>query len=88
MRRLQVVSPLPSRADAAWQDAERERAFWQEHHDEFLREYPDQFVAVKDGRIVAVSYDLRDLIADLRQHGMEPVDVWLHFFATATHAAL
>ncbi|MGH2586610.1 MAG: DUF5678 domain-containing protein [Dehalococcoidia bacterium] len=83
-----MASPLPSRNSAAWQDAERERAFWQEHHGEFLHTYPDQFVAVKDDRVVAVSYDLRDLIADLRQQGLEPTDVWLHFFATATHAAL
>jgi hypothetical protein len=83
-----MVSPVPSRDDPAWQDAERERAFWQEQHDKFLHLYPDQFVAVKNGRVVVVSYDLRDLIADLSKQGLAPTDVWLHFFATATHAAL
>ena len=74
--------------EAAWREAERERAFWQEHHDEFLKKYTDQFVAVKDGTVVATSYDLRDLLALLREKGLDPKETWIHFFASEAAVAL
>ena len=83
-----MVAPHPSKDDPAWQDAEREHAFWQERADEFLQKYPDQFVAVRDGEVVAVAYDIRDLLAMLRARGMEPTEVWFRFFHTNPYAAL
>lgn len=74
--------------EAAWRDAEAELAFWQEHHAEFLAKYTDQFVAVKDGRVVATSYDLRDLLGALREQGLDPKKTWLHFFASESAVAL
>jgi Family of unknown function (DUF5678) len=67
-------------ADAAWRRADEERAFWQAHQREFLERYPDQFVAVKDGAVVAIGADLDELLAGLERRELEPVDVWLHFF--------
>jgi len=72
----------------AWQEAERERAFWQEHHEAFLRQYTDQFVAVKDGGVVATSYDLRDLLSRLKAQGLDPRTTWMHFFASDAAVAL
>jgi hypothetical protein len=80
--------PPPGKDSPVWQEAERERAFWQANSEEFFRKYPDQFVAVRDGRGIAVAYDLRDLVADPREQGLQPTDVWLHFFNTATSVAL
>jgi hypothetical protein len=44
------------RSDALWLDA---------HRDELLREYPERWVAVFDGRVVATAAELRDLIDQL-----------------------
>ena len=82
------VPPPPGRDDPVWQDAEREDAFWEAHYKEFLEQYPDQFVAVRDDRVVAVAYDLRDLLSSLRRQGLEPTDTWIHHFATTSSVAL
>jgi hypothetical protein len=83
-----TAPPPPGPDDPIWQDAEREDAFWDAHHDAFLEEYPDQFVAVRDGEVVAVAYDLRDLLASLRALGIEPTEAWVHHFSTVSSVAL
>lgn len=81
-------APILRLDEAAWRDAEDERAFWQEHHAEFLAKYTDQFVVVKDGLVVATSYDLRDLVGDLREQGLDLKQTWLHFFASESAVAI
>ena len=83
-----TVPPPPSKDDPEWKDADREDAFWQTHYGEFLVKYPDQFVAVRDGRVVATAYDLRDVLAAVRAQGFDPTDTWIHHFATASSVAL
>jgi hypothetical protein len=83
-----TVPPPPGKDDPEWQDADREDVFWQTHYDEFLAKYPDQFVAVRDGRVVATAYDLRDVLASLRAQGLEPTETWIQHFATASSVAL
>ena len=63
----------------AWEAAEVEEAFWREHYGQFLEQYPDQFVAVHDGDIVATSPDLQQLLRSLDERRLEPRQVWVRF---------
>jgi hypothetical protein len=82
------IPPPPGPDDPIWQDAERERAFWREHYEEFQGKYPDQFVAVHEGCVLAHAYDIRDLILMLKDKGFEPTQVWVHSFPIVQHLAL
>lgn len=73
--RTTTINPEPS-----FEEAEAIDRFWAEHHDELLAGYPEQFVAVKDGEVVASNTDLALLIYDLRDQGLSPrTDVWIEF---------
>jgi len=73
------VTPSFENARAALHEAERRAAFWQEHHDEFLARYPEQFVAVKDGTVEAADSDMDKLLGILRNRQIDPRDVWVKF---------
>jgi Family of unknown function (DUF5678) len=79
-----VAANIPSLEEAgqAWDAAEAEQAFWSEHYGELLEQYPDQFVAVREGKVIAANPDLQQLLRSLKQQGIEPRDVWLRFLAT------
>ncbi len=66
-------------ARAAFEAADVEDAFWLAHHAEFLEKYPDQFVAVSDGDVVAMSPDLVELVSLLERRGLGVKDVWVEF---------
>lgn len=85
---MSIEPPSLEELTAKLNEAEREYRFWQEHYQEFLRRYPDQFVAVHDGQVVAVSDDLSDLTASLANLDLRPTDVWSHYFMTSTDLAL
>ena len=63
------------------QEAEREHTFWHEHGEALLTTHPDQFVAVRDGDVVAVSTSLQQLVMLLREQGLKSTDVWPRFMA-------
>jgi hypothetical protein len=79
-----VIANTPSLEEAqeAWEAAEREQDFWRHHYAELLQQYPDQFVAVRDGAVVAANPDLRLLLESLKHQGIEPTAVWVRFLAT------
>ena len=64
---------------AAFREAERDDAFWKKNYKRLLGQYPDQWVAVRDGEVIATSGDLLDIIARIREHGLEPSQVWLQY---------
>jgi hypothetical protein len=64
---------------SSFEDARRERAFWDEHYAEFVGRYPDQFVAVKGGAVVAASTDLREFAARLQRLSLNPRELWLEY---------
>jgi hypothetical protein len=72
-------------AQAAWEAAEAERRFWETHYAEYLERYPEQFVAVKDGAVVAASPDFMKLLQLLEQRGLTPTEVWVRLFSTDPH---
>ena len=85
---VKTVQRTPDRPEALWEQAEAEETFWQEHHHEFIKKYPDQFVAVRGGAVVAVASNLRALVSELRARGLSPADVWVRFIAATRRAIL
>jgi hypothetical protein len=68
-------------AEAARRAADEEWAFWHQNLHAYLKKYPDQFVAVFGGAVVAANADLGALLADLRAQGLDVKRVWIRFFA-------
>ena len=64
---------------ALFEEANRELAFWRDHYQEFIEKYPDQFVAVYNGEVVAANPDLFGLVAELEKLGLKPRQVWSEF---------
>ena len=69
-------------AAAALKQAEGETAFWAEHYQEYVRKYPDQFVAVHDGEVVVASPDLESLLEQLAVRGLNVQSVRTRFVAS------
>lgn len=70
-----AVVPRPSIQDAA-----AIQQYWDEHYAELLAQFPEQFVAVKDGAVIASHRDLAMLIYVLRDRGMDVrTDVAIEF---------
>jgi hypothetical protein len=59
--------------------ADEEDAFWREHYNDYLEQYPEQFVAVSAGKVVATDSDLKQLLRILDKKGLEPRGVWIRF---------
>ena len=55
--------------DASWADGQARRRFWEAHYAEYLQRYPEQFVAVKDGEVIATHTDLYELVRVLESKG-------------------
>lgn len=64
-----------SKAAEAWRRADEERAVWQDHQGDFTEKYPNQFIAVKDGRVIAYDVSLDELVIELARLGLESTDV-------------
>jgi len=62
-----------------WAEADREQAYWIDHYAQFLREYPEQFVAVQNGQVVAHDPDLSAILAKLERARIEPTQAWVRF---------
>lgn len=86
-----VSTSIEENIRAAFAEAEKETAFWREHYDTYLTQYPDQFVAVSraDGRVVVASANLDYLLGFLAGRGLDVQQVWLKFIAaTPQHVTL
>jgi hypothetical protein len=83
-----VIPDLES-ARAAWASADEESAFWRDQYESLATRFPDRFVAVADGTVVATSTDLADLVAVLERQGLDVRRTWVRFVAaTPRHLAL
>jgi hypothetical protein len=80
------VPPLDSaEARAARAAAEAEQAWWAAHYAAYLAQYPEQFVAVRDNKVVAAHADLQHLLAALGRQHIAPADVWVRFVTADPH---
>ena len=82
------MTPTAEEMKAMLEEDARVRAFWAEHHDEFLRLYPDQWVAVRDGVVVATDRELDSLFYRLCDMGLSVRDDVEIEFITANHVPL
>lgn len=72
-----LVLPDPPLAEAA-----AIQRYWEQHHQELIQKYPEMFVAVKDGKVVAANSDLALLVYDLRDRGLDPrADVAIEYIS-------
>ena len=81
---MAVPRELEESARRAWSAAEEETAFWREHGDVYLEQFPDQFVALAkdDGRhLIAADPDLVRLVALVRERGLDMQRVRVRFMA-------
>ena len=78
-----TVTPGSDSVRNAMEAAEKEDAFWQEHYEMYLKQYPNQFVAVarSDGRFVAAHQDLDALIEAITKQDLMVRDVWSRYMA-------
>ena len=76
-----VAASIPNveAASKAWEEAGARALFWRENYQDFLEKYPEQFVAVADGEVVAADSDLDKLLGILKSRGFEPQRVWIQF---------
>ncbi len=80
------IPPLDSpEAEAARRAARAEREYWAAHYQQYLRQYPDQWVAVVDGQVVATSPDLMALGEEPSRQGRQRTQVWVQFIADDPH---
>lgn len=55
-----MLANIPGLEEAreAWEEADHEQNFWRDHYSELLQQYPDQFVAVREGAVIAANPEL------------------------------
>ncbi len=75
--------PVPESLREARATAQAEDAFWREHYQLYLEQYPDRFVAAArdDGRLVAADEDLSRLIDKVKENGLDVRRVWVRYMA-------
>jgi hypothetical protein len=74
-----MIMPSVSDAHEGRRAAEVEQAFWDEHYRDFVARYAEQFVAAKDGEVVAVARDLTQLILMLSAKNIDVRDTWVRY---------
>jgi hypothetical protein len=84
-----VVPSLDSpQAQAAWELSVQKQEFWDAHYAEYLEKYPEKFVAVVGGEVVATSDHLMELLDELKRQGIEPQNAWLQFITADPYRIL
>jgi hypothetical protein len=76
---METLAEQLEAARRARSNAEAAERFWEAHYQELLKLYPEQFVAVHDDAVIAVSAALDDLTQKLDLKGVDPSDLWVRF---------
>jgi hypothetical protein len=74
--------PRLEKADRAWDEAEARTAYWRDNYPTLLEKYPEHFVAVANGAVVAVDSNLDQLLSIISKHGYQPRRVWIRFMTS------
>ncbi len=82
-----MTVPSLDKAKERMQEAAAQQAYWDEHYDEVLAKYRDQFVAVKDGAVVGAEPDLAQLMLVLSTKRIDIRDTWVRY-VTEDHSKL
>ncbi len=80
-----AISPVPS-----MEAARAAQRFWEGHWVELLHRYPDQYVAVVDGKVVASNLDAVRLDAALAEMSLRvgTGEVWVRFVSSRLQSLL
>jgi CII-binding regulator of phage lambda lysogenization HflD len=78
---MTVSAKEKARMTRAWRRFDAEAKALDEHHEEWAKTYPDQFVAVYGGQLVAVSPDLETVLRALAKQGLRPAQALIRFMA-------
>ncbi|HEY5475957.1 MAG TPA: DUF5678 domain-containing protein [Tepidiformaceae bacterium] len=71
------------------QESARIQRFWNDHYAELLAQHPEQFVAVKDDKVVAAADDLALLYYQLRDMGLDArTDVAIEYISSKSASLL
>ena len=66
----------------AFRRADEADAFWAAHYAELLERYPEQYVAIHQGEVVANHPDPLELDRMLEGKGLDPREVWVKLITT------
>lgn len=69
-----------------FQRARDERVDWEKHYPGLLAQYPDEWVAVHDGRVIAHESHIWNLMQGLERQGVDRRDVWITFLNESRRA--
>lgn len=70
------------RPEPSFEEAAQIRQYWDANYERLLAEYPEEFVAVKDGQVVAHDPDLTALFDKLQDLKLDPrTDVAIEFIS-------
>ena len=72
----------PEEIDAMWRRGEKKRAYFDSHYADLKQLYPDEFVAVRQGKVIDHDADLGALDDRLRSQRLGVQDVWVEFIRT------
>ena len=74
-----MTVPALERPEALWERGARERRYWDEHERELQARYPERFVAVRAGAVVATAADLHELVQHLQSLSVPPGEVSVQY---------
>jgi hypothetical protein len=61
-----------SKMQAELQRFKRDTAYYEAHQEELLEQYPEQWVAIYDERVVGADADLHHLLTTIKEKGISP----------------
>lgn len=79
------------RPEASFEEAIQIQKFWEANYERLLKEYPEQFVAVRpeSGEVVASNRDMAMLVYELRDRGIDArADVAIQFISARSASLL
>jgi hypothetical protein len=79
-----MSAPIPSseQIDAMFGNARREQEFWARNYRRLVADYPDQFIAVRESKVVATGSDLEELMGNVAALGLSYRAFWSRFMMT------
>lgn len=79
---MDIQNPSIKEVQALIREDEVQYAFWVKHAKRFRKQYPDQYVAALDGKVVATAKHLDDLVTTLHGLGLDERGMWIWYAAT------
>ena len=59
--------------------AEKDNAWLQEHFEEIQKDYPNEFIAISEGNVIADGKNSEDVVSEVKRKGKDPATVLIEF---------